>query len=179
MVTFLTSGANLAEFLQSAAKKYLGCDPSKIVIQQASFEVLIRRISPRLPSAQRPNMWDLAWGPDYLDAQDWIFAVLSCRSGNAARRPCRDIDKKIDEADTETDPKKRAADYRALEEAFFGKDGEFTVAPLFTGLDVSLVKPWFHGPFQTDGLLGGSHWDSYTIDQAVQLAARRHEPASG
>jgi oligopeptide transport system substrate-binding protein len=169
--TYLDTSSGYAEFLQNAIEQYLGCDPNKINLQQVTFQVLTHRIVPSVPTPQRPNMWTLSWAADFLDAQDWMFAVLSCKSVNPAKRPCGDIDRKIDAAGKETDSKKRADDYRALEEAFFGQDGEFPIAPLFTPLHVSIVKPWFHGPHETDGL-GGTHWDSYHIDQAAQLAAR-------
>jgi oligopeptide transport system substrate-binding protein len=171
-ITFLTEGANFAQYVQNAMKTYLGCDPSKMNIQQADFQVQIQGIKPTVPTPQRPNMWDLAWGPDYLDAQDWIYAVLSCHSENDAKRQCGDLDKQIDDASHETDVKKRAQMYRDLETAFFGTDGEFMIAPLFTGKNYSMYKPWYKGLFDTDALLGGGHWDTRRIDQAAQLAAR-------
>ena len=34
------------------------------------------------------------------------------------------------------------------------------------------AQPWYKGFFQTDGLFGGDHWDTRSIDQEAQLAAR-------
>src|SRR5262249_43906199 len=81
-------------------------------------------------------------------------------------------DKQIDDASHETDVKKRAQMYRDLENAFFGQDGEFMIAPLFTGKTYAMYKPWYKGLFDTDALLGGGHWDTRRVDQAAQLAAR-------
>src|SRR5438128_64390 len=117
-------------------------------------------------------MWTLGWGPDYPDAQNWIHDVLSCNAENDFKRPCGDIDKEIDAAAKELDSKKRADMYRDLETKFFAKDGEFTILPLYTRLAVALIKPWYHGLFETDALFGGAHWDTRSIDQAAQLAAR-------
>jgi len=161
-----------AEFLQNSVKTALGCDASKISIEEAEFSVLLKSITKDVPTQQRPNMWTLGWSPDYPDAQNWMSAVLGCQSDNSFKRDCNAVDEKIDAAAKETDPKKRIQDYRDIEEAFFGKDGEFPILPIFTSQTVGLVKPWYHGFFDTDGLFGGTHWDSRTIDQAAQLAAR-------
>jgi len=173
-ITILTySGAtNWAEYLQNGVKTVLGCDTSKVNVEEAEFSVLLKSIKPDVPTPQRPNMWTLGWGPDYPDAQNWIHDVLSCNAENDFKRPCGDIDKMIDDAGKELDSKKRADMYRQLEEMFFGKDGEMTILPLYTRLAVSLHKPWYHGLFETDALFGGAHWDTRTIDQAAQLAAR-------
>ncbi len=173
-ITILTyAGAtNWAEYLQNQVKTNLGCDVSKISIEEAEFSVLLKSIKPDVPTPQRPNMWTLGWGPDYPDAQNWIHDVLSCNAENDFKRPCGDIDKKIDAAAKELDSKKRAQDYRELETEFFGAEGEFTIIPLYTRVVVSMIKPWYKGPFETDALFGGNHWDTRVIDQAAQLSAR-------
>ncbi len=173
-ITILTyAGAtDWAEFLQNQVKTNLGCDISKMSVEEAEFSVLLKSIKPDVPTPQRPNMWTLGWGPDYPDAQNWIHDVLSCNAENDFKRPCADIDKKIDAAGKELDSKKRAQDYRDLETAFFGQDGEFTILPLYTALAYGLVKPWYKGLFGTDALFGGAHWETRSIDQAAQLAAR-------
>ncbi len=63
--------------------------------------------------------------------------------------------------------------YRDLEVALFGSEGEMPLAPFFTGANLTLIKPYFTGPFDTDGLLWGMHWDSYRIDSVAQAAGRR------
>jgi hypothetical protein len=62
--------------------------------------------------------------------------------------------------------------YRDLETALFGKDGEFPLAPIDIFGQEALAKPWLTAFFETDGVFGGPHWDSYRIDQGAQLAAR-------
>jgi oligopeptide transport system substrate-binding protein len=173
-ITILTyAGAtDWAEFLQNQVQTNLGCDASLINVEEAEFSVLLKSIKPDVPTPQRPNMFTLGWNADYPDAHNWMRDVLSCKSENDFMRPCTDIDKKIDEASLETDPKKRDQLYREIEEGFFGNDGEFPIAPLYVGVEAGLVKPWYRGFFQTDGLFGGDHWDSRIIDQEAQLAAR-------
>jgi len=171
-ITFITEASEWAEYMQNQAKTHLGCDPSKITIQVAEFRVKQESIKPDVPTAQRPNMWLSVWGPDYLDAQNWMFDVLSCKTQNDSKRPCDKNDEKIDAASRELDSDKRAQMYRELEESFFGNDGEFPIAPIYTSLSLSLFKPWYKGLFDTDALLGGAHWETRYIDQAAQLAAR-------
>jgi oligopeptide transport system substrate-binding protein len=172
VITVITEDSSYAEYLQNQAKTHLGCDASKITIQQAEFQVKEQAIKADQPTAQRPNVWLSFWGPDYLDAQNWMHDVLSCKVDNSFKRPCGPLDEAIDAASRELDSDKRAEAYRKLEESFFAADGEFTIAPLYTRLILSMFKPWYKGLFDTDALLGGGHWETRRIDQAAQLAAR-------
>ncbi len=173
-ITILTyAGAtDWAEFLQNQVQTNLGCDATQINVEEAEFSVLLQSIKPSVPTPQRPNMFTLGWNADYPDANNWMHDVLSCKSENDFKRPCTDVDKQIDTAAVETDPKKRDQMYRDIETAFFAKDGEFPIVPIYVSAEAGLIKPWYRGFFQTDGLFGGSHWDSNIIDQEAQLAAR-------
>jgi oligopeptide transport system substrate-binding protein len=172
VITFEGASA-WGEFLQQAAQTHLGCDPAKIVIEENEFTVLLKAIKRDVPTPQRPNMFTLGWGPDYPDGHNWMHDVLSCNAENNFARPCDEVlDGKIDRAGKETDPAKREALYRELEEDFFGPNGNFPIAPLYLRINIFMVKPWYTGFFDTDGLFGGAHWDSRAIDQAAQLAAR-------
>jgi oligopeptide transport system substrate-binding protein len=175
--TILTGAAQDAEYLQNALTTVLGCDQSIVNIEETEFTVLLQAIKPDVPTAQRPAMFSESWGADYPDAQNWMFDVLSCKAENDFKRPCSDIDKKIDLATHELDPQKRDQLYRDIETGFFAKDGEFPIVPLAVGTDISLVKPWYTGQFMTDGLFGGSHWDTRHIDQDAQTAARKQSGA--
>ncbi len=174
-ITLLTyqGASDWGEYLQNAANTHLGCPREKIIIEENEFTVLLRSIRSDVPTAQRPNMFTLGWGPDYPDGHNWMHDVLSCKAENSFMRPCDDvIDPKIDQAARETDPAVREALYRELEELFFGYEGNFPIAPLFLRINIFMVKPWYFGFFDTDGLFGGPHWESRRIDQAQQLAAR-------
>lgn len=161
-----------AEHVQNQASTLLGCDASKVSIEALEFSVLLQAIKKDKPTAERPNMWTLGWGPDYPDAHNWVHDVLSCNADNPFARECTDVDKLIDEAGLELDGAKRAELYRQVEEMFFGADGAFPIAPIFLRINFGLVKPWYVGFFDTDGLFGGPHYESRTIDQEAQLKAR-------
>ncbi len=179
-VTMLTVDATTAEFLQNQIKINLGCDASKLNIEESEFTVLLKSIKPDVPTPQRPHLSaGIGWNADYADAQNWYGDVLSCNAENVWKRPCSDLDKQIDAAAKETDPKKRDQMYHDIEEAFFGKNGEFPILPMYVQVERSLVKPWYKGFFQTDGLFAGPHWNTRSIDQAAQLAARANKGGGG
>jgi len=173
-ITLMDLDSTLGSILQNAMKTVLNCDPNKLTIETVEWNVLLQSVKPDVPTAQRPHMYAMAWGPDYPDAENWMFDVLSCKAQNVNKRPCDDakIDKMIDDAAKSTDPEQRKELYRQLEEAFFGPEGDFPIAPLAVNINWVLYKPWYTGFFETDGLFGGPHWESRRIDQAAQLAAR-------
>lgn len=160
------------EFLQNAVTTNLGCDASKISIEELEFGVLLEAIRKDKPTAERPNMWTLGWGADYPDGNNWMHDVLSCNADNPFLRTCNATDEMIDAAAKETDSAKRVELYGQVEEAFFGPEGEFPIIPLYVLTTFSLIKPWYSGFFDTDALFGGPHWNTRKIDQEAQLAAR-------
>jgi len=161
-----------ATFIQNTFVKVLGCDASKVEITELEPQTFISTVKKTTPTAQRPNMWLSGWVADYPDAQNFMHDLLSCNAANDFKRPCGDLDKQIDAAQSEADRAKRLALYRDLETKLFAKDGEFPIAPLLIPVGVGLTKPWVTGPFQTDGLYGGSHYDWITIDAARQKAGK-------
>lgn len=167
------SGAGTwAEFWAASAERDLGCDPSLINVEQLEFTVLLQVTEPTTPTQDRPNTWTLGWGPDYPDANNWVHDVLSCNVFQRFLRPCNEVDDLMDEAARESDPDVRTELYAEIEEAFFGPEGEFPIAPLYLRSVYTLVKPWYTGPFETDGNIGGAHYGAYSIDMAAKLAAR-------
>ena len=117
-------------------------------------------------------MWFIGWSPDYPDAHNWVGDVVGCEGPNLFRRPCAAVDDLIWQATVESDIVARMALYLDIEERFFGEEGEHPMIPLGMVANYVIRKPWVDGPFMTDGLFGGMHYDWYTIDQEAQLAAR-------
>jgi oligopeptide transport system substrate-binding protein len=161
-----------ANFIKDALVKGLGCDAVKIEINELEPQTFITTVKAAMPTPQRPHLWLSGWAADYPDAHNFMHDLLSCKAANDFKRPCGDLDKLIDAAQLEPDSTKRAALYRELETKFFAVGGEFPVAPLVVIAGVSLIKPWVSGPFATDGLYGGAHFDWITIDVARQKAGK-------
>lgn len=165
--------APYAEFLQAEIENVLGCDPSLFTIEQQEFSVLLQTTRAETPTEERPNLWSLGWAPDYADANNWFFdAGLHCESSNDFMRPCDEVDDKIIQAQTESDPEVRAALYREIEEDFFGYDGLHPIMPLFMPASFYQLAPWLDKPIETDGLFGGNHYDWISIDPELQAAGR-------
>ena len=143
-----------------------------LTVEEQEFSVLLETVDPRNEPEDRPHVWTLGWGPDYPDANNWVGDVLHCESENTFKRPCTEVDDLITQAAQENDPDLRNELYYRVEEMFFGPEGEHPVITLYMRLDYSLQKPWYSGPFETDGLFGGPHYNYRTIDQEAQLAAR-------
>ena len=171
LVAYQGAGA-WAEFLAASAERELGCDPNMLTVEQQEFSVLLETVDPRNAPEDRPHVWTLGWGPDYPDANNWVGDVLHCDGENTFKRPCTEVDDLIVQAARENDPDVRNELYYRIEEMFFGPEGEHPVITLYMRLDYTLVKPWYSGPFETDGLFGGPHYHYRTVDQEAQLAAR-------
>jgi oligopeptide transport system substrate-binding protein len=171
MATY-TGAGNWADFWAAAAEEYLGCDPALFNVEQLEFSVLLEIIDADTPSQDRPNAWTLGWGPDYGDANNWVNDVLSCTADNAFLRPCTEVDDLINQAAQESDPAVRDQLYAEIEDAFFGVEGDYPIAPIFMDTGFVLIKPWYTGPHESDGLFGGAHWGAFSIDMAAKLAAQ-------
>ena len=171
IATFASTGV-WGEYWAASAEAYLGCSPSIFSIEQLEFSVLLEIISNNATPNETPNAWSLGWSPNYSDANNFVNDVLSCTAENRFRRPCSEVDKLIEEAARTNDPERRTELYGEIEQAFFGEEGLFPMAPLFVRSDYILVKPWYRGPFQIDGIFSGTHWDAHQIDMAAKLAMR-------
>ena len=176
IITYQGAGT-WAEFWAAAAERELGCDPGLFNVEQLDFSFWpqredLRDISNNTPLQDLPHAMTNGSGPDYPDSDNWMRYILHCEGHNLLLRSCTAVDTLIEQAATETDQTRRAELYRQIEEAFFGPEGEFPVAPIYMRASYILVKPWYTGPHQTDGLFGGPHWNAYTIDMAAKLAAR-------
>ncbi len=164
--------ASAVEFLLAAVEEHLGCDPNIFTAEQVEFSVQQELTSPQTPASDRPNIWFSNWYADYLDSHNFVGDVLSCSVANRFLRPCSEVDDLIAEAAAESDPGVRTQLYAEIEDLFFGEEGEFPFIPLYTPGAYVMYQPWYTGPFDSDGLSGGSHWDSRNVDMAAKLAAQ-------
>lgn len=154
------STLNWLEFAQANWSENLGCDASFFGIEQQSFADLLSSTAAEDP-AEAPNLWTLGWGPDYADENNWVGDVLWCESSNRQHRECDEIDDMIVEARLEPDPATRVEMYAAIEDAFFGEEGTFPIAPLFLRIAFTASHSWYDF---TPALFGGSQMYEYTVD---------------
>jgi oligopeptide transport system substrate-binding protein len=161
---------NWIEFAQANWSENLGCSADLIQIEQQPFSELLTATAADAPDEEAPHMWTLGWGPDYADENNWVGDVLWCETDNRSKRTCNEIDDMIVEARLETDPAARIEMYAAIEEAFFGPEGEYPFFPIFLRIAYVGLHSWYTE--YTPALFGGDQWYNYTIDQEAQLAAR-------
>ncbi len=168
IVTYQNAGG-WGNYLVDNLALELGCDPNNFTIRALNFNELRAAISPDLPVDQRPHLFTLSWQADYPDAGSFA-QVLACGEQNRFMRACNTTDDLINAALLTADSAERTNLYAQIETAFFGIDGEFPLIPLFQSSLYVLIKPWFTGPFETDGQLGSVHYDYYTIDTDMRAA---------
>ncbi|GIK65840.1 MAG: hypothetical protein BroJett018_36340 [Chloroflexota bacterium] len=163
------AGIAVAQALAARAETYLGCDPDLFTVNQGGDLDFLNDLE-----GYRPNIWLIGWGPDYLDADNYVGDYLGCINshGSGLERPCTELDELIEQASVEQDPEVRQVLYTQIEEGFFGPDGEYPIIPLFVRISYTLAKPWYSGPFDTFVWgLGLFYWDYHSIDMAAKLAA--------
>ncbi len=166
---------NYVEFLIKAWSTVLGCDPALFTNEVIEdFSNMIPVISISNDMAKRPEWHPIGWGPDYPDPNNYDGDIIKCDIDNAfTSRPCSEVDDLIQKAREETDPAKRKDMYAQIEEMFFGKDGIMPIAPIRLASAYGLYQTYVTGPIETDGQVGGEHWDWYTIDKAAQDAVHK------
>lgn len=169
-IEIITQNMAMAEFWRDSAVQYLKCDPSVFVIG-------LDEPTPSMDPDYTPptaDTWLTGFIGAYPDAMAFLH-IFHCETTTQYRevsylfqRPCTAVDTLFDSLLMENDPEKRQTLIFAIEEALFGEEGEFPVAPLFVPIDYFLVKPWLTGPFQIDGVLGMTHWDAYHVDMELK-----------
>ncbi len=162
------------EFLTQAWATVLGCDPAKFHNETIEdFSNMVPIISINNDMADRPEWHPIGWGPDYPDANNYVGDILKCDIDNGfTSRPCSEVDDVIQQAREETDPATRVELYSQIEDMFFGYDGIFPAAPIRLAANYGMYQTYLDGPIETDGQVGGEHWDWYTIDQGTQSDVR-------
>ena len=118
--------------------------------------------------------WDLiivGWRSDFPDQENWIGTLLPCTNQNllSSNRDCSQIDELIDLAAVETNIKDRVDLYLQIEEAFFGREGTFPIAPLYTPIRAWAVVDWFD--LVRDSNFRGADFSKSRIDMDAKEAA--------
>lgn len=168
----LTPTFNYGMVFIQAIETELGCEADVFTVKPMDFADLSDAVWSGT-SEGLPNMWIYGWAPDYSDAHNFLFDInMHCETWNWSRAACTAWDDLVREAQYEIDPTRRRELYYQAEEMMFGYEGEFRMIPLYMPVTPLLVKSWVDYPVDTDGIIGGQHFDWVTIDQVAQLAAR-------
>lgn len=157
------------EFVRNNWFEVLGCDPETIQVEQLSLNDLLVSLA-NSDKAQRPHMWTLGWFPDYADENNWVGDVLWCENNNQFLRPCTQVDDWIVQARMSSDSSERSQLYRMIEEAFFGEEGEFPLAPIYLRIQYVARHEWLN---RTPALFGGDQWWTWQIDTQMRTESNR------
>jgi len=150
-----TYGEEIARFWEDS----VGCPEGSITFRGSIAEIF--------GNEELWSDWDLiiaGWGSDFPDQENWVGNLLSCENNNPLRtnRECDQIDDLLAEARIETTPSDRRALYWEIEEAFFGENGTFPIAPLYTPYNYFAAHDWLTlvQPVNFEGFdLAGSRLD--------------------
>ncbi|HDD61062.1 MAG: hypothetical protein DRI65_03545 [Chloroflexota bacterium] len=159
---------NWIEFAQANWEENLGCSADLIQVEQQSFADLLT--ATKADDIEAPHMWTLGWGPDYADENNWVGDVLDCNIEVRMHRTCNEIDDMVEEARFEADPEKRKELYAAIENAYFGEEGEFPFFPIYLRIGFTAEHAWVA---RNIALFGGQQYYEWSIDADVQAAAQQ------
>ncbi|MGB2962520.1 MAG: ABC transporter substrate-binding protein [Anaerolineales bacterium] len=116
--------------------------------------------------------WDIlgaGWRSDYPDEENWVGPVLYCDNKRFVERSCNEIDELIVQAREEINASKRIELYRQIEESFFGYEGTFPIAPLYTPFFYTASYDWVE---YTQAGFWIDDYSKYWIDIDAKEAAR-------
>jgi oligopeptide transport system substrate-binding protein len=118
--------------------------------------------------------WDLiitGWGSDFTDQENWVGTLLTCNNQLpiGSDWDCNQIDELIDQAAVETNIKDRVDLYLQIEEAFFGREGTFPIAPLYTPIRHFAIVDWFD--LVRDSNFRGADFSKSRIDMDAKKTA--------
>jgi oligopeptide transport system substrate-binding protein len=151
------------EFTESVVRKWeenLNC-PQGTIIPSSS-------LTGELFVDYTPDILYGGWAADYPDENGWVGTALSCGPGHLflTERTCNGIDDLMEQARVETNPETRIELYFQIEEAFFGSEGEFPIAPVMMAANYFAEHTWLN---RTQALPGRVEFYNWTLDMDAKM----------
>ncbi len=116
-------------------------------------------LEPDTPLIYMPGLWVLSWYADYPDENNWVLEVFHCEdSPNQPRAACTRADDLAEAAGHESDPAKRRALYKEVEQMMFAD--EVRAAPLLHPGYSILTKPYVQRTYPTFAPID---WDTWKV----------------
>jgi oligopeptide transport system substrate-binding protein len=125
------------EWLAAQWKEVLGVDVELNPVESTTYTALTKDIT------TAPQMYILGWCADYPDPQNWLSVYW--KTGGFGERIAYsnpDFDALVNEADTTTDPAKRAELYAQAQDLLVAGA---PVAFFWNNVNTYLIKPWVKG----------------------------------
>ena len=108
------------------------------------------------------------WINDIPDEEGWIGS-LHC-DGSFFKRSCNEIDDLILQVRNEISPSARIELYRQIEEAFFGIEGTFPIAPIYSPFRYIATHDWLY--YVQSDYWGYDDFSRFSVDMDAKEAAR-------
>lgn len=125
----------VAQALQSMWRKTLGVT---VKLNNQEWKVYLTTLK-----TDPPELWRAGWGADFPDPHNFMN-LFECSSGNNHTGWCNErYDKIIEEAAGEHNPARRKALYTEAQRILTEED--VPVAPIYTSIQFSMVKPYVKG----------------------------------
>jgi oligopeptide transport system substrate-binding protein len=125
------------EWLAQNWKKNLGVDLKLDPVDPTTYTALTKDIK------TAPQTFILGWCADYPDPQNWLSVYWKTGAfGERIGYSNKDLDKLMDQADANPDPKARAEQYAKAQKDLIGG---MPVAMAWNNVNTYLVKPWVTG----------------------------------
>ncbi len=168
-MTLLVAPDDVSKALgEEAAREWtdtFGCPNEVFKVEQKPFidmEAVIKQ-PPDPLRPRRAGLIALGWQADYPDTYHWLADIVGCRVQFPGAylnqtRQCDDADQRISSAANTADDVARAALYRAVEEAWFGGQGEMPVIPLYFHSRAVAVAAWLTSAPTRAGPLRFDEW---------------------
>jgi len=147
-----------------------GCNPQLFEVRPLPRTLMIELAHNTydFEKVTRSHIWLATWSADYPDGVAWIGDALHCRYGYIQPgRECGPADALLDRASVADDESERGRLLAEAEEAFFGAQGSFPVAPLFVMTRAWLEQPWLTGVNPT----GPARYDLWTVNAEARPAS--------
>ena len=155
------------EWLAQNWKKNLGVDLKLDPVDPTTYTALTKDIK------TAPQTFILGWCADYPDPQNWLSVYWKTGAfGERIGFSNKDLDKLMDQADANPDPKARMEQYAKAQKDLIGG---MPVAMAWNNVNTYLVKPWVTGykTYPQEHLFSGSV-APWTIDiDTAKLPAKK------
>jgi oligopeptide transport system substrate-binding protein len=147
------------EWLVAKWKEVLGIDIKLDPVEPTAYTALTKDVN------TAPQMFILRWCADYPDPQNWLSAYWKTGAfGERIGFSNPEMDKLMNQADAELDPKKRMDLYQQAQDLLVG--GGY-VAFMWNDVNAYLVKPWVQGVTAT---AMDADWPGAIVPTSITIA---------
>ncbi len=148
MVISGAASEKISQAIQAMWKEQLGVE---INLANQEFRTYLGTLV-----SDAPQVWLLAWTPDYPDANSWMPLFTTNSGNNFGKHSNPRFDKLVADAARESDPEIRKGLYREAEILLTEEDT--AIIPIYYHTFVTLSKPYLTRSYESFGFKVFKHW---------------------